>query len=163
MDRNRISLLKENDLLESPGYGISQHDPSITSPEKCRYDACVGFQKLTLHLEMPNPLPFLVANMQQCILKRNLQTLARLGQLFCETGYRRAAFSSTQGLVLSITRWGQAMIQKQELSTVKFACQFRHSTSRLTRRCSRTAKRLRLLAAAERERYAAKVPNTSSE
>lgn len=33
--------LKENDLLESPRYGISHDDPSITSPEKCRYDACV--------------------------------------------------------------------------------------------------------------------------
>jgi len=28
-------------LLDQPRYGISHDDPSITAPEKCRYDACV--------------------------------------------------------------------------------------------------------------------------
>ncbi|MEP7000219.1 MAG: AraC family transcriptional regulator [bacterium] len=30
-----------NDLLGCPRYGISHDDPSITSAERCRYDACV--------------------------------------------------------------------------------------------------------------------------
>jgi len=30
-----------NRLLDHPRYGISHDDPSITAPEKCRYDACV--------------------------------------------------------------------------------------------------------------------------
>ncbi|MEO8622208.1 MAG: AraC family transcriptional regulator [bacterium] len=30
-----------NDLLGCPRYGISHDDPSITSADKCRYDACV--------------------------------------------------------------------------------------------------------------------------
>jgi AraC family transcriptional regulator len=30
-----------NNLLEQPRYGISHDDPSITTPEQCRYDACV--------------------------------------------------------------------------------------------------------------------------
>ena len=29
-----------NNLLEQPRYGISHDDPSITTPEQCRYDAC---------------------------------------------------------------------------------------------------------------------------
>jgi AraC family transcriptional regulator len=29
-----------NNLLEQPRYGISDDDPSITTPEQCRYDAC---------------------------------------------------------------------------------------------------------------------------
>ena len=29
-----------NDLLAQPRYGISHDDPSITAPERCRYDAC---------------------------------------------------------------------------------------------------------------------------
>jgi AraC family transcriptional regulator len=33
--------LATNDLLDQPRYGISHDDPSITAPEKCRYDACV--------------------------------------------------------------------------------------------------------------------------
>ena len=33
--------LATNELLEQPRYGISHDDPSITAPEKCRYDACV--------------------------------------------------------------------------------------------------------------------------
>ncbi len=31
----------ENNLLEQARYGISHDDPSITAPERCRYDACV--------------------------------------------------------------------------------------------------------------------------
>lgn len=37
--------LQENDLLGSPRYGLSHDDPSITAPEKCRYDACVEVQE----------------------------------------------------------------------------------------------------------------------
>ena len=33
--------LKENELLGKATYGIGHDDPSITSPDKCRYDACV--------------------------------------------------------------------------------------------------------------------------
>ena len=33
--------MKENDLLGNARYGISHDDPSIVSPSKCRYDACV--------------------------------------------------------------------------------------------------------------------------
>jgi AraC family transcriptional regulator len=33
--------LVTNGLLDHPRYGISHDDPSITAPEKCRYDACV--------------------------------------------------------------------------------------------------------------------------
>ena len=33
--------LATHGLLDQPRYGISHDDPSITSPEKCRYDACV--------------------------------------------------------------------------------------------------------------------------
>jgi AraC family transcriptional regulator len=32
--------LVTNRLLEQPRYGISHDDPSVTAPEKCRYDAC---------------------------------------------------------------------------------------------------------------------------
>ena len=34
-----------NDLLEQPRLGISHDDPSITAPEKCRYDACVEIEQ----------------------------------------------------------------------------------------------------------------------
>jgi AraC family transcriptional regulator len=30
-----------NKLLDRPRYGVSHDDPSVTAPEKCRYDACV--------------------------------------------------------------------------------------------------------------------------
>lgn len=33
--------LKENGLCEKSTYGIGHDDPSITSPDQCRYDACV--------------------------------------------------------------------------------------------------------------------------
>lgn len=33
--------LQENSLLEQARYGISHDDPSITEPDRCRYDACV--------------------------------------------------------------------------------------------------------------------------
>ena len=33
--------LRENALLEQARYGISHDDPSITEPDRCRYDACV--------------------------------------------------------------------------------------------------------------------------
>ncbi len=33
--------LVTHDLLDAPRYGISHDDPSITSPQQCRYDACV--------------------------------------------------------------------------------------------------------------------------
>ncbi len=33
--------LLTHDLLDAPRYGISHDDPSITSPQQCRYDACV--------------------------------------------------------------------------------------------------------------------------
>jgi AraC family transcriptional regulator len=32
--------LVANDLLDQPRFGISHDDPSITSPNQCRYDAC---------------------------------------------------------------------------------------------------------------------------
>ena len=33
--------MKANGLLQAARYGISHDDPSVTAPEKCRYDACV--------------------------------------------------------------------------------------------------------------------------
>ena len=33
--------MQENSLLEQARYGISHDDPSITEPDRCRYDACV--------------------------------------------------------------------------------------------------------------------------
>lgn len=33
--------MHENGLMRAARYGISHDDPSVTSPEKCRYDACV--------------------------------------------------------------------------------------------------------------------------
>ena len=29
-----------NNLVSQPRYGISHDDPSVTAPEKCRYNAC---------------------------------------------------------------------------------------------------------------------------
>lgn len=37
--------LAAHSLLDAPRYGVSYDDPSITSPEKCRYDACVVVPK----------------------------------------------------------------------------------------------------------------------
>jgi AraC family transcriptional regulator len=33
--------LATNNLLGNPRFGISHDDPSVTAPDKCRYDACV--------------------------------------------------------------------------------------------------------------------------
>jgi AraC family transcriptional regulator len=46
--------LETNDLLEHPRFGITHDHPSITAPDKCRYDACVkvppGFVGTGKHL-----------------------------------------------------------------------------------------------------------------
>jgi AraC family transcriptional regulator len=46
--------LATNNLLGNPRFGISHDDPSVTAPDKCRYDACVelpeGFVGTGKHL-----------------------------------------------------------------------------------------------------------------
>lgn len=37
-----FAWMQENDLLEGDRYGIGHDDPSITAPNRCRYDACVA-------------------------------------------------------------------------------------------------------------------------
>ena len=41
LSRETSPWLATHGLLDQPRYGISHDDPSITSPEKCRYDASV--------------------------------------------------------------------------------------------------------------------------
>ena len=40
-DERFVPWAVENGVIEHPRYGISHDDPSITAPEKCRYDAAV--------------------------------------------------------------------------------------------------------------------------
>jgi AraC family transcriptional regulator len=43
--------LVDHELLDCPRYGVVLDNPMTTSPEKCRYDACV---ELPLGLELPD-------------------------------------------------------------------------------------------------------------
>lgn len=40
-EKTFLPWLKENELCKKSTYGIGHDDPSITSPDQCRYDACV--------------------------------------------------------------------------------------------------------------------------
>ncbi|HEV8017365.1 MAG TPA: GyrI-like domain-containing protein [Steroidobacteraceae bacterium] len=45
--------MSANNLLGNTRYGVSLDDPSVTKPEKCRYDACVEVPKSTTLMGKP--------------------------------------------------------------------------------------------------------------